>query len=151
MLSNSDVLRLRSCNMWRRVVCYMSPFTVPYSLSTSLGPRPQIWPLRVPSQYFFLLQTDSSLRLLPSWRWRQEIPSKRWYTSAKSRAIWLSFVRYPVGTVTWKSNYSRGFGLDIAFIVHFNKQLVITLNHTAITNFHTLQITLSLSSPLCLL
>jgi hypothetical protein len=39
------------------------------------------------------------------------------------------------------SDSRRGFGLDIGFIDHFNTQLVITLNYSAIPNFHTLQIT----------
>jgi hypothetical protein len=33
----------------------------------------------------------------------------------------------------------QGFELDIGFIVHFNPQLVITLNYSVITNFYTLQ------------
>jgi hypothetical protein len=37
--------------------------------------------------------------------------------------------------------YCRGFGLDVGFIDHFKTQLVITLNRSAIANFHTLQIT----------
>jgi hypothetical protein len=39
------------------------------------------------------------------------------------------------------SDSRRSFGLNIGFIGHFNTQLVITLNYSAITNFHTLQIT----------
>jgi hypothetical protein len=39
----------------------------------------------------------------------------------------------------------RGFGLDIAFIDHFNTQLAITLNYSAIADLHTLQITSVLS------
>jgi hypothetical protein len=35
----------------------------------------------------------------------------------------------------------RGFGLVIGFIEHFKTQLVITLNFSAIADFHTLQIT----------
>jgi hypothetical protein len=37
-----------------------------------------------------------------------------------------------------------GFGSDIGFIVHFSTQLVTTINFSAITNFHTLQITRTL-------
>jgi hypothetical protein len=37
----------------------------------------------------------------------------------------------------------RGFGLDVGFIGHFNTQLVITLNYSAISNFYTLQITIT--------
>jgi hypothetical protein len=36
-------------------------------------------------------------------------------------------------------NSRRGFGLDIGFIDHFTTQLVITLNYSAIANFHTLK------------
>jgi hypothetical protein len=43
--------------------------------------------------------------------------------------------------VTYISHSCWGFGLDIVFIDHFNTQLVITLNYSIITNFHTLQIT----------
>jgi hypothetical protein len=39
------------------------------------------------------------------------------------------------------SDSRRGFGLHIEFIDHFNLQLVITLNYSAIANFHTLQFT----------
>jgi hypothetical protein len=39
------------------------------------------------------------------------------------------------------SDSRRGVGLDIGFIGHFNTRLVITLNYSAIANFHTLQIT----------
>jgi hypothetical protein len=34
-----------------------------------------------------------------------------------------------------------GFGLDIGFSDHFNSQLVIILNFSAIADFHTLLIT----------
>jgi hypothetical protein len=37
--------------------------------------------------------------------------------------------------------YRRGFGLDIGFIDHFSAQLVLTLNYSAIADFHTLQFT----------
>jgi hypothetical protein len=36
------------------------------------------------------------------------------------------------------SDSRRGFGLDIVFVDDFNIQLVITLNYSAIANFHTL-------------
>jgi hypothetical protein len=39
------------------------------------------------------------------------------------------------------SDYRQGFGLDIGFIALFNTQLVITLNYSAIADFHTLHIT----------
>jgi hypothetical protein len=32
-------------------------------------------------------------------------------------------------------------GLDIGFIDHFNTKLVITLNYSAMANFHTVQFT----------
>jgi hypothetical protein len=35
----------------------------------------------------------------------------------------------------------RGLGLDIEFIEHFNTQLVITLNYSAIANVYPLQFT----------
>jgi hypothetical protein len=41
----------------------------------------------------------------------------------------------------------RGFALDIGFIGHFSTQLVITLNYSAIDDFHTLQV---FSVPQCL-
>jgi hypothetical protein len=43
--------------------------------------------------------------------------------------------------VTCMCDYRRGFGLDID---HFSTQLVITLNYSAITDLHTLQITVTL-------
>jgi hypothetical protein len=39
------------------------------------------------------------------------------------------------------SDSRRGFGLDIGLIDHCNTQLVITLNYSAIADFHALQIT----------
>jgi hypothetical protein len=45
-----------------------------------------------------------------------------------------------VNTVTFMSDYRRGFGLGIGFIDHFNTQHVTTLNYIAIANLHTLQI-----------
>jgi hypothetical protein len=39
------------------------------------------------------------------------------------------------------SDYQRGFGLEVGFIDHFNTQPVITLNYSAVADFHTLQIT----------
>jgi hypothetical protein len=36
------------------------------------------------------------------------------------------------------SDSRRGFGLDIGFIDHFNTQLVIILNYSAIADLHTL-------------
>jgi hypothetical protein len=39
------------------------------------------------------------------------------------------------------SDYRRGSGSHIGFIDHFNTQLVITLNYSAIADLHTLQIT----------
>jgi hypothetical protein len=38
-------------------------------------------------------------------------------------------------------DHRRGFGLDIGFIDHFNAQLVITLNYSAIADLHILKIT----------
>jgi hypothetical protein len=35
----------------------------------------------------------------------------------------------------------RSFELDIGFNDHFNTQLIITLNYSAIANFHTSQFT----------
>jgi hypothetical protein len=43
------------------------------------------------------------------------------------------------------------FGLDIGFTDHFNIQLVITLNYSAIADLHTLQITVTHTSVLSLL
>jgi hypothetical protein len=48
------------------------------------------------------------------------------------------------------SDSRRGFGLNIGFIDHFNKQLVITINYSATANFHIyslLEGTLSLFQP----
>jgi hypothetical protein len=39
------------------------------------------------------------------------------------------------------SDYQRGFGLEVGFIDHFNTQPVITLNYSAVADFHTSQIT----------
>jgi hypothetical protein len=52
-------------------------------------------------------------------------------------------VRYELNVyiVTCTSDYRRGFGLDNGFIDHFNTQLVITPNYSAIADFHTLQVT----------
>jgi hypothetical protein len=41
-------------------------------------------------------------------------------------------------TVTCMCDYRRCFGLDIGFINQFNTQLVITINYSAIVDFHTL-------------
>jgi hypothetical protein len=41
--------------------------------------------------------------------------------------------------VVW-SNYRLGFGLNIGYIDHFSTQLVITLNYSTISYFHTLQV-----------
>jgi hypothetical protein len=38
-------------------------------------------------------------------------------------------------------DYRRGFGLDIVFIDHFTPRLGTTSNYSAISDFHTLQIT----------
>jgi hypothetical protein len=43
--------------------------------------------------------------------------------------------------VTCMSDYRRGFGLEVVFIDHFNTEPVITLNYSAIANFHSFQIT----------
>jgi hypothetical protein len=45
--------------------------------------------------------------------------------------------------VTRMGDYRRGFRSDIGFINHFKEQLVITLNDSAITDLHTLQITVT--------
>jgi hypothetical protein len=50
--------------------------------------------------------------------------------------------------VTCMGDYRRGFTLEIGFIDHFNRQLVITINYSAIADLHTLQITSLLQSPL---
>jgi hypothetical protein len=39
------------------------------------------------------------------------------------------------------SDNRLGFALDIEFIDHFDTQLIITLNYSAIADLHTLQIT----------
>jgi hypothetical protein len=39
------------------------------------------------------------------------------------------------------SDYWRDFDLDIGFIDHFNIWIVTTLNYSAITDLHTLQVT----------
>jgi hypothetical protein len=44
------------------------------------------------------------------------------------------------------SDYRRSFGLDIEFIDHFNTQLIITLNYSAIADLHNLQITVTHTS-----
>jgi hypothetical protein len=38
-------------------------------------------------------------------------------------------------------DFRHHFGLDIGYIDHFNTQHVITLNYSAIADFHTLQLT----------
>jgi hypothetical protein len=62
-------------------------------------------------------------------------------------------VRYELDVyiVSCMSDYRRGFGLDIQFIDYFNTQLVITLNYSAIADFHPLQITRAQakSFPVC--
>jgi hypothetical protein len=45
------------------------------------------------------------------------------------------------------SDFRRGFGLDIGFIDRLYTGLVISLNCSAIANFHTLAHTLSLFQP----
>jgi hypothetical protein len=66
--------------------------------------------------------------------------------------LFFATVRYEcVNTVMFWGDSGRDFGFDIGFIDHFNTQLVITLNYSAIANFHTLQITRAhaKSSPAC--
>jgi hypothetical protein len=46
------------------------------------------------------------------------------------------------------SDYSRGFGLEIGFMDHFNTRLVTTLNYSVIANLDNSQITTALSIPL---
>jgi hypothetical protein len=41
----------------------------------------------------------------------------------------------------YECDYRRSFGLYIGFIEHFNTQLVIQINYSAIADFHTLKIT----------
>jgi hypothetical protein len=48
-----------------------------------------------------------------------------------------SHLRHDV--VTCMSHSRRGFRLDIGFIDYINKQLVITLNYSAIADIHTLK------------
>jgi hypothetical protein len=45
--------------------------------------------------------------------------------------------------VTCMRDSRRGFGLEIGFIDHFNTQLEITINYSAIADSHTLQITIA--------
>jgi hypothetical protein len=45
-------------------------------------------------------------------------------------------------------NYKWGYRLDIGFIDHFNTQLVITFNYSAILNIHTLQNIRAYTKPL---
>jgi ethanolamine utilization microcompartment shell protein EutS len=52
-------------------------------------------------------------------------------------------IRRNVHIVMCMSDSWWGFGLDIGFIDHFNIQLVITLNYSAITELHTLQVTVT--------
>jgi hypothetical protein len=49
------------------------------------------------------------------------------------------------------SDSRRGIGLEIEFIGHYNIQLVTTLNHSAIADLHTSQITRThiLMFPVC--
>jgi hypothetical protein len=60
-------------------------------------------------------------------------------------------IRKNVHIVMCMSDSWRGFGLDIRFIDHFNIQLIITLNYSAITDIHTLQVTVThtLVSSVC--
>jgi ethanolamine utilization microcompartment shell protein EutS len=53
----------------------------------------------------------------------------------------LAIITSKLHIVTILSDSRPGFGLDIGFIDHFNTQLVITLDYSAIANFYTLQIT----------
>jgi hypothetical protein len=41
----------------------------------------------------------------------------------------------------------RGFGLDIGFFGHFNTQLVILINYSSISNFHTSKLTPAHDKP----
>jgi hypothetical protein len=49
----------------------------------------------------------------------------------------------PHNIATRMSDYRRVFGLDIGFINHFNTQLVITLNYSAVDDLRTFQITVT--------
>jgi hypothetical protein len=48
-------------------------------------------------------------------------------------------------------DYRRGFGLEIAFIDHFNRRLVTIFNYGAIVDLRTLQITTVHAKPFSLL
>jgi hypothetical protein len=78
------------------------------------------------------------------WRWVVNFTPRLLYPPKKSpRYPWIQ-AEVPssltiVHIFTRMSDYRRGFGSDIGFIDHFNTQLVITLNYSAIAEFHTLQ------------
>jgi hypothetical protein len=55
--------------------------------------------------------------------------------------IWNTIYSTRIYCHVYVCDSRRGFGLDIGFIDHFNTQLLMTLNHSAIANSHTLQIT----------
>jgi hypothetical protein len=42
--------------------------------------------------------------------------------------------------VTCMIDSRRGFGLEVGLIGHFSTQVVVTLNYSAIADFHTLQV-----------
>jgi hypothetical protein len=64
-----------------------------------------------------------------------------WCVSLQNFLYYSYFAVTLLCIVTYMSDCRRVFGLSIGFIDHFNTQLIITLNYSAIANFPTLQST----------
>jgi hypothetical protein len=77
------------------------------------------------------------LKLLP----QQFEKLQYWYYWCRN--LWSIPLGWPQWhySVTCRSDYRWGFGLDIGFIGHFYTQLGTTSNYSTIANPHTLQIT----------
>jgi hypothetical protein len=76
-------------------------------------------------------------------------PQRQSYSLLVRKLKTVTQLRYPF-TQLFKTHchavrawFSRGSGLHIGFIDHFNIQFVITLNYSAIANLHNLQITVT--------
>jgi hypothetical protein len=56
------------------------------------------------------------------------------------KLVGITYIVAVITIIMRRSDYRRGFGLEIGFIDHFDTRLMTALNYSAITDLHTLQI-----------